>query len=530
MYRLHMCCSRGHGIRKIASPSRARSIHSRAESRSDETYIREFNEDSLLNQAFNSRYFEWIHGDYISAPMDLHTDHRADAPLIARNNVGMGFLVLNSVYTGISQVNSLYRKLADLETNTYKRFVVVTSMNRDVFSNGLHPIEQKLFMESMQKLAHHKNGSPLYKVVMRSIDDYLSNIFDLSYLIQSYKKPLVVYSNGGFGSCLVSLANTSSCHNHSRMRFNNLDLGLPLLGGQSYILAMLRGSLGEYLMLTGKDVVGTDLVWSGLVRRYISPDALEVIQLTAERLVELPEKETKVQLQEHFSPINSPYSLEKYEWLIHEHFSHTSVEAIIRSLECGVSENKLRSQVSLQHDMVRKWEMETMDVLLRRTGSGSAEADDALKLIRDVKAYKVEVLKSLDISPKRWTEMQEFIHKSPLSKNDQSACAILHSVQSEILLESLQLEAASFFSGVAKTSRLSNDEVWLESKFSSYPFTPCYRSGFSLSSLPALRKLHPDYDTITGSDHDAVRMRKMQERWSVDFLQREMMLMKRILT
>lgn len=78
------------------------------------------------------------------------------------------------------------------------------------------------------------------------------------------------------------------------MRWNNLgklsqlvliivlEFGVPLLGGQSYVLAMLRGSLGEYLALTGHELKGDDLIWSGLVKRFISPDAFGVMQLTAE--------------------------------------------------------------------------------------------------------------------------------------------------------------------------------------------------------------------------------------------------------
>ncbi|ORM40601.1 uncharacterized protein BXIN_2063 [Babesia sp. Xinjiang] len=532
MSRAPLCGLRACKIENIARWTHARYVSHRAERPSDEGQIRDFNEDSLLNQAFNARYFEWTDGDYLSAPMDFHTRTRADAPLISRNNVGMGFLVLNSMYTGISQINVLYRRLVDLETNIYKRFALVTSMSRDVFTNGIHPVEHKLFVESLQRLISHKNGAGLYKIILRSVDDYLSNISDLAYLIQSYKKPLVVYANGmtgGFGSSLVSLANTSACHKHSCIRINNLDKGVPLLGGQSYVLAMLRGSLGEYLALTGSEVEGSDLVWSGLVKRYISPDAINVIQLTAERLVEMPEKETELQLQEHFLTLESIYSLEKLEWLIHEHFSRPSVASIVRSLERGVPTSKLRSQSYLNHDAVRKWEMKTLSLLMSRTEAGLDSAEAALKLIRDVKAYKLEVLKTLEITPKRWNELQHFIHKPPVSKIDHTDCAVLHSVQREVLLEALQLEIVSFFCGLSSSLGLPTGEMWSESKFSIHPFTPCYRSGVSLSSLPALRKLHPDYDALTDNDHDTVRMKRSCERWSDDFLQREMLLMKRIL-
>lgn len=56
----------------------------------------------------------------------------------------------------------------------------------------------------------------------------------------------------------------------------------PMLGGLSFVMAMLRGCLGEYLALTGLNVHGADLVHSGLIQRFISPDAIEVLQLTAD--------------------------------------------------------------------------------------------------------------------------------------------------------------------------------------------------------------------------------------------------------
>ncbi|GBE62370.1 enoyl- hydratase isomerase family protein [Babesia ovata] len=437
------------------------------------------------------------------------------------------------MYTGISQINALYRRLADLETNIYKRFVVVTSMSRDMFSKGLNSLEMNMFKESLQLLSNHKNGAVLYGVIQRALDDYLSNICDLSYLIQSYQKPLLSYANGvvgGFATSVVSLANVSACHKHSRMAFNNLEHGMPLLGGQSCTLAMLRGSLGEYLLLTGHELAGADLVWSGLVRRYISPDAFHVMQLTAERQVEMPEKETEFQLQEHFLQLDSRYSLDKFEWLIHEHFNRSSVASILRSLERGVSAKKMRSHSSINAELVRKWEIKTLDTLTNHVGGCTEEFDIALKLIRDVKSYKLQVLKTLDISPNRWNEMRDFVHIPPVSANDHKMSMMLHSIHSEILLEALQLEVASWLGYLGRTLQLPSGDLWSRSKFSSHPFTPCYRSGFSLSSLPALRRLHPDFDPRTGSDHDAVRMKRLCERWSDDFLQRELFLMQRILT
>ncbi|KAK1939468.1 hypothetical protein X943_000266 [Babesia divergens] len=449
----------------------------------------------------------------------------------------MGFFVLSSFPpsndTSISQVNALYRRLSDLETNVYKRFGVVTSMSRDTFTHGINPLELRMFTESLQRLSFRADGAVLCRVLQRALDDYIRNICDLSYMIQSFKKPLIIYANGvtgGFGACMVSIANVGACYKHSRMRWNNLEFGVPLLGGQSYVLAMLRGSLGEYLALTGHELKGEDLIWSGLVKRFISPDAFGVMQLTAERLVEMPEKETEFQIQEHFMPLETNYSLDKFEWLIHEHFSMPSVASIISSLDRGVPLTKLRSQTSLSEKYVRDWEARVLDMITQYTKDKHDDADTILNLIRDTRAYKLEVFKTLKLSPNRWKELQQFVHRPAVTAHDHNNRELLHSIHAEILLEALQLEASSFLHTVGKTAHASKDTVWSVSQFSKYPFTPCYRSGVSLSSLPCLRKLHPDYDASTGSDHDALRMKRHSERWSDDFLQRELLLMRRILT
>lgn len=520
-------------VRNIATRIHGMPISSCSRQHPEDEEIRSFDESSLLNEPFNPSYNEWLEGDYLGAPSDLHTTCQAESPLITRNNVGIGFMALNSDYTAISQVNTLYRRLADLETNVYKRFCVVTSMNRDRFSYGINPLELLMFKESLQLLSSRKDGAVLYKVLQRALDDYLNNVCDLSYLIHSYKKPLIVYANGmtaGYATCLVSLANVSACYKHSIMSCNNLEHGVPFLGGQSYVLAMLRGSLGKYLALTGKELKGCDLVWSGLVKRYISPDALSVMQMTSERLVEMPEKETEHQIQEHYMPLEGKYSLEKLEWLIHEHFSLPNVASILNSLEKGISVKKIRSNTSLSEDHVRKWEMESLDLMTRNIKKYKKDAEYALKLINDITTYKLEVLKTLKVSPRRWNELQQFTYRPAVTTQDHNNRELLHSIQREILLEALHLEVASFLDRAEKDMKDSQGKLWQESRFHNNPFTPCYRSGFSLSSLPSLRTLHPDYDARTGNDHDTLLMKHYDERWSSDFLQRELMLMKRILT
>ncbi|PHJ15276.1 enoyl- hydratase isomerase family protein, partial [Cystoisospora suis] len=68
----------------------------------------------------------------------------------------------------------------------------------------------------------------------------------------------------------------------------------------SFVLSNLRGSLGVFLALTGHPLSSSDLVWSGLCRRWISPEALPLLELTAEKQLEVSERDAAVMLEEHY--------------------------------------------------------------------------------------------------------------------------------------------------------------------------------------------------------------------------------------
>lgn len=149
-----------------------------------------------------------------------------------------------SEYTGISQINGLYRRLADLETNVYKRFSLITSMTRKLFSMGLHPVELLMFKESIFKLRKCSDTKEVSRVLTKALDDYIRNICDLSFLFLTFKKPLIVYLNGssgnyeliytlmfiiysaGYGGVLPALSNFGACHFHSVFKCNILGLSI----------------------------------------------------------------------------------------------------------------------------------------------------------------------------------------------------------------------------------------------------------------------------------------------------------------
>ncbi|EKX72986.1 conserved hypothetical protein [Theileria equi strain WA] len=492
--------------------------------------FRKFNEGTVERLPFGQNYFEWVEADYLDAPLDIHTKTAAESPLLSRNNVGMGFLVLNSKYSGISQINGLYRRLADLETNVYKRFVLVTSMTRKTFSLGLNPSEIFMFLGSMQKLLA-KNTTTLYEPVVNALRNYLYNLADLSYLIFSYKKPLLVYANGstaGYGMCLASLSNMSACYHHSKFRYSGYNFGMPPLGGLSYVLGRLDGCIGEYLALTGEEISGTDLIYSGLIERFISPDAIKVLQITSDRLMDLPERETYLHLREHFLPVKNSYSLHRYEPLIMEHFSKSSIEEIKESLSAGADKSITKS-CNLAEGQVKDWENKTLESIKKNTDKYANVSlsifvfiflQGTLKLIKRVKRntsyllekYARHIHAPLDTPPDYGLDMRHALEK-PLHD----------AIMEEVLTDAINEEIDAFCD---ITSKILGKNIHLKTSNKWQPFE---RSGFAISSVPGLKKLHPDYNPKTGCEYDKKMMERQVERWSDTFLQKELLMMKRII-
>jgi len=78
----------------------------------------------------------------LDARWRLMDDAALQAPVLERNNVGMGMLVLNRPQGfNLQQVNELYTRLRNLEVNSFKRFVGLTAREPGPFSAGIDPRE-----------------------------------------------------------------------------------------------------------------------------------------------------------------------------------------------------------------------------------------------------------------------------------------------------------------------------------------------------------------------------------------------------
>eukprot|EP00375_Theileria_parva_P000598 XP_763268.1 hypothetical protein [Theileria parva strain Muguga] len=334
--------------------------------------FRLFSRGEIERLPFSDPYFEHIQANYLDAPLDLRTSCVSESPLLTRNNVGLGFLILNSEYIGSNCVSNLYRELLDLENNVYKRFVVLTSMNRVVFSKGLDPSEVHLFHDSILKLTRLKETplkkNPDFKLDLinsnlerfkKALEDYVKNVLHLLYLIKTYRKPLVIYGNGqmeSFGSNMCFISSFSSCYKHSTYQANTGNIYVlrqhlfidetPFNNfGSTFVLSNLRGNLGEYLLLTNDKLVGEDLIWSGLAKKFIEPNSINTIQITSDRLVELPEKYVETYINEFNINLSSPdFRLKNYESAINNHFKHDKIKDIIASVKSSYNKGKSKNE------------------------------------------------------------------------------------------------------------------------------------------------------------------------------------------
>jgi len=95
------------------------------------------------------------------------------------------------------------------------------------------------------------------------------------------------------------------------------------------------------MALTGMPVRGADLVYCGLAKHWMSPEALPFMELTAEKQLEVSEADARALLDEHSLPLiglgnkTLPWTLEKFIPLIKEAFAKESITEIKEALRKG---------------------------------------------------------------------------------------------------------------------------------------------------------------------------------------------------
>ncbi|CAE7446845.1 unnamed protein product [Symbiodinium natans] len=453
-------------------------------------------------------------------------DPALQANILERSNVGMGMLVLNRAEgLDLPSVNELYKRLRNLEVNSLKRFVGLTAAQefrskadaaRDEsfqsslekeekqspfatgrFCIGLDPKELLLAAVYAQK---HGDLAPFSKAL-------LWNSQELAYLAADYRKPLVCHLSGAAwdgGAALAGLSSFSGAHHTSEISVRSCFQGLVPMGGMTALLASLKWHLGEFLALTGWTLRGSDLVALGLIRHWMSPDALPFLELTAEKQLEVSESDAALLLTEHSLPLPEDTSLlsddpyapgfkRSYIPLIAEIFSKESLPKIVEALDHRIN-NPETSHMDGEFLEVCKDRLSQVD---------KRAAWMTQTLIRRVRVSASE---------------------QPATSGRLNSSVLLEALRAELWAETQLLTRQETIWGLhaactGTTYRFGDEEVLVgEVDEASTPpkdfvFSIPERPEMPLSQHPRLRRYHPDYDSATGLDHDPLWMQQEVRRW-----------------
>ncbi|KAF4685408.1 hypothetical protein FOZ60_006578 [Perkinsus olseni] len=496
-----------------------------------------------------------LFADHVDAEWRYADDPTLRAPVLERNNVGMGMIVANADNISFPMVNSLYRRLRNLEVNTTKRLVCLTSSHRDKFAGDLH-LQDLLLLAQASQL---RNEIPRYAL------EFFKNMFDLNLMIAEYHKPLVTLFNGEVLNAAASWCGLSieysGAYHHSVVQFDQTRYGFFPVAGQSFLLARLPFCIGNYLALTGEAVAGKDIVYCGLAKNWISPDAFRLLELTSEKQLEVSESDGRALISEHFLHLPEGWSLAPFVGLIQKCFSQPHLFDVIESLVTH------RDDPSLPED-VRDFAAKTIDSIGRgsplashvthqlinrarkhieratnavnyqfgATGMyGNAEkAAQVEKALADPDLYQRYVIRPamIEIMQEEWRVLLRFLMRPELVRglyfrqmlNQHAAAKKIANGPPNFQEASEDLEIPDWFEH--EDVLAVRDSAWTAMFFKLHDtrseyFAPAERSDLPLSAHPLLRVYHPDYDPKTGLDHDPRMMAREVERWADDYLEDE---------
>ena len=444
-------------------------------------------------------------------------DPTMQSAVLERSNVGMGMLLVNADKANMQLTNSLYRRLRDLEVNTLKRFTAVTRSDRKSVV-GPQGLRELLMLAEARKL-----DRPTSEMAGRYINQLARNQADLALVVADYYKPLVTLLDGqDSGVAIASLANTSGCYSDSKMAFEFTKYGSIPTGGLSFALAKTPWFIGEFLALTGRTITGANIIYSGLARRWISPEALPFMEVTSEHKLEVSEKDATVLLSEHFLTPPSDWVLKPYVGVINDVFSNHSVPDMIRSLK-RIGEGTDPKLGAFAKECADRM-MAASPLSLHLTN----------KLIKSARRHVANVTNALH--EEEGGETVNFIQNKPrLLQEHISRPAMILSLKDEVRAVARLIDDPSLSTGLhayitgtpvewgtsVNEFAKGDIEAFLAPLAVEQEYRYSERTDFPLSAHPKLRKFHPDFDPRTGLDHDPAFMARETERWSEDFMSEE---------
>jgi len=170
-------------------------------------------------------------------------------------------------------------------------------------------------------------SEPSAELNRASLEDFFTEEYALNYLIHHYPKPVIAFMDGvvmGGGMGLTQGASIRIVTERTKMAMPETAIGLfPDVGG-GYFLSRCAESavgVGEYLALTGQMLSGQEAVAMGLADVLIESKDLPGIW-----------NDPKL-----FSPLKQNRQAIANLDLMHKHFSHGTIQAVVQSLQMDTS-------------------------------------------------------------------------------------------------------------------------------------------------------------------------------------------------
>jgi enoyl-CoA hydratase/carnithine racemase len=212
-----------------------------------------------------------------------------------------------------------------------------------------------------------KNDSALHR-------EFFATEYPLDYLLYSYPKPYLVLMDGitlGGGMGIAQSSSLRIVGERTRIGMPEVAIGFfPDVGG-SYFLSRMPGKLGLYLALTGVQIRAADAIYSRLADVYLPPAAVASLRDALGQLRWSNSHATDLRgfIDERAASQGGPAPLAALRESIDAHFSHSTVSAIVSSLE-----QETRNDIDWAHNtakLMRSRSPTMLSVTLRQLQRGA---------------------------------------------------------------------------------------------------------------------------------------------------------------
>jgi len=301
-----------------------------------------------------------------------------------------------------------------------------------------------------------------------------------------------------------------------------LKFGMIPSTGLSFSLAQTPWHIGEFLALTSRRITGTNILYSGLSTRWISPEAFSFMEVTSEHKLEVSEKDATALISEHFIEPPKDWVLKPFIPVINDVFGNDSVLEMLRKLK-HISENSSDEKIAeFAAECEQRIRMAASPVSLELTNL----------LIKNARNHVKEIVN--EMVEDQGSETTQFIQSRKRLKQEHiTKPALIKSVADEVRANINILTIDENFSKnvfTRITDRKKENLLEIDSgallkakeclgRSIADEFVYHERSDFTLSAHPKLRKFHPDFNYKTGLDHDPLFMQREVERWSDMYLE-----------